>query len=55
MALDVFYTLLTAGEALSVSSSIALIVASFFTSLITATLGIGVAYCYWQYWLLRYR
>lgn len=41
MALDVFYTLLTAGEALSVSSSIALIVASFFTSLITATLGIG--------------
>ena len=39
--MNIFYELITAGGALSTLSATLLIVASFFTSLITASLGIG--------------
>lgn len=39
--MELFYSWLTANDALSISSSVVLVVTSFFTSMMTATLGIG--------------
>ena len=39
--MELLYSWLTANDALSISSSVVLVVTSFFTSMMTATLGIG--------------